>query len=90
LAERNGCQSTPTQLPDVGSVRGLRYTSGSSRGEVLFYPVLEGGHSWPGGKEMPKFIVGKTSADVDATRMIWGFFQQHPMQGDAKVSLPRL
>jgi polyhydroxybutyrate depolymerase len=65
LAERNGCQSIPTPLPDSGSVSGLRYTGGPSSAEVVFYTVAGGGHSWPGGKKMPTFIVGQTSPDVD-------------------------
>lgn len=80
LVERNGCQSTPTPLPDSGSVSGLRYTGGPSSAEVVFYTVAGGGHSWPGGKRMPTFIVGKTTPDVDATRLMWSFFKEHPMK----------
>jgi polyhydroxybutyrate depolymerase len=79
LAERNGCPSTPTSLPQSGSVSGLRYPGGPGSAEVAFYTVTGGGHSWPGGKKMPRFIVGQTSPDVDATRLIWAFFQRHPM-----------
>ncbi len=79
LAAHNGCQPTPTKLPESGCVSGLRYTGASTNAEVVFYTVTGGGHSWPGGKKMPAFIVGRTVPDVDATRLMWNFFQQHPM-----------
>jgi polyhydroxybutyrate depolymerase len=79
LAVRNGCQPVPTPLPDHGSVSGLRYAGGLSGAEVVFYTVAGGGHTWPGGKEMPAFLVGQTSPDLDATRRMWDFFQQHPL-----------
>ncbi len=79
LAERNGCQSVPAPLPEKGSVSGLRYTGGPGSAEVVFYTVAGGGHSWPGGKEMPALIVGHTTPDVDATRLMWSFFKEHPM-----------
>jgi hypothetical protein len=28
---------------------------------------------------MAAFIVGKTAVDVDATRLMWDFFQAHPV-----------
>lgn len=79
LAEHNGCPPTPTQLPDRGSVKGLRYANGPANAEVVLYTVAGGGHTWPGGAAMPALIVGHTSADVDATRIMWDFFAQHPM-----------
>jgi poly(3-hydroxybutyrate) depolymerase len=45
--------------------------------------VAKGGHSWPGGEAMPAFIVGKTTPDVDATRLMWDFFQRHSTPGFA-------
>jgi polyhydroxybutyrate depolymerase len=80
LAEHHGCQPIPTQLPSSGSVSGLRYAGGASKAEVVFYMVTGGGHTWPGGKKMPAFIVGPTTKDVDATRLMWNFFKEHPMK----------
>ncbi len=79
LAERNGCASNPEPLPAPGSASGLCYGGGASKGEVRFYAVNGGGHTWPGGEEMPRFLVGKTVPDVDATRLMWSFFKEHPM-----------
>ena len=35
-----------------------------------------------GGESMPEFIVGHTTQDIDATRVMWDFFQKHPLPGD--------
>lgn len=79
LAEHNGCQTNPVPLPVTGSGSGLHYRGRTNNADVLFYAVAGGGHSWPGGKEMPTFLVGKTIPDVDATRLMWDFFKEHPM-----------
>ena len=47
--------------------------------QELLLSVAGGGHTWPGGKEMPAVIVGKTTPDVDATRLMWRFFTEHPL-----------
>jgi len=79
FAQHNGCETNPVPLPASGSVTGVRYAGGSNQADVVFYSVAGGGHSWPGGKTMPTAIVGKTTPDVDATRLMWNFFQEHPM-----------
>jgi polyhydroxybutyrate depolymerase len=79
LAEHNGCSTNAVPLPKMGTVSGVRYQAGTNGAEVLFYIVAGGGHTWPGGKAMPAIIVGKTSPDVDATRLMWNFFAEHPL-----------
>jgi polyhydroxybutyrate depolymerase len=79
LAAHNGCDPTPKPLSPAGAVTGVRYTGHETNAVVDFYTVAGGGHSWPGGKDMPAFIAGHTTHDVDATRLMWEFFQQHPM-----------
>ncbi len=76
-AAHNGCAATPDELPTQGEVTGVRYSPCDANSEVLFYTVHGGGHSWPGGGGLPKVIVGHTTQDIDATRMIWTFFQQY-------------
>lgn len=80
LAERYGCESTPLTLPPVGDVSGVRYVGCHQQAEILFYTIAGGGHSWPGGEKLPEVIVGSTTMDVDATRLMWEFFEQHPLQ----------
>ena len=47
-------------------------------GEALLYTVIGGGHSWPGGVALPEVIVGRTTQQIDATRVMWDFFAAHP------------
>jgi polyhydroxybutyrate depolymerase len=79
LAKHNGCRTNALPLPGNGSVNGVRYPAGSNNADVVFYTVIGGGHTWPGGKPMPTAIVGKTTADIDATRLMWNFFVEHPL-----------
>jgi polyhydroxybutyrate depolymerase len=79
LAEHNGCQTNPVPLPRSGTVSGVRYPGTTNNAEVVFYSVTGGGHTWPGGKPMAEFIVGKTTLDIDATRLMWSFFEEHPL-----------
>ncbi len=79
-AARNGCAATPQPLPAQGDVSGLRYSDCRENAEVHFYTVAGGGHIWPGGDPMPKFIVGHTTQDADATALMWAFFSQYRLE----------
>jgi len=79
LAEHNGCQTKAVSLPESGSVSGVWYRASTNNADVVFYTVAGGGHTWPGGKAMPAVLVGKTTPDVDATRLMWNFFAEHPL-----------
>ena len=81
LARNLGCQENSTELPRIGKVEGIRFRNTDSSAEVVFYTVHEGGHSWPGGGSLPKFIAGSTNRDIDATKLMWDFFQAHPGRG---------
>jgi polyhydroxybutyrate depolymerase len=84
LAERNGCSETPQTIPAQGAVRGSEYTGCAA--DVIFYTIEGGGHTWPGGNPIPVWIAGKTSMDIDATRTLWDFFQQHPLPEEETMS----
>lgn len=76
LAQRNGCNQDPLEIPINGQVSGLQYRD--CEAEVVLYTITGGGHTWPGGKPIPKWIAGHTTQDVHATRLMWEFFQQYP------------
>jgi polyhydroxybutyrate depolymerase len=75
-AQRNGCNLDPAQLPASGDASGLHYGQCRAGADVIFYTIDGGGHTWPGGVPIP--IVGKTSADMDASSTMWAFFASHP------------
>lgn len=76
----NGCDPDPIELPAQGDASVFQYTNCDEDAEVIFYSVAGSGHGWPGGVPIPEWIVGPTSQNVDATRLIWEFFQRHPMK----------
>ncbi|MBW1972604.1 MAG: phospholipase, partial [Deltaproteobacteria bacterium] len=42
------------------------------------YGIEGGGHTWPGGYQyLPERIIGKSSKDIDASKVIWNFFKRH-------------
>lgn len=85
-AKHNVCSSSPviTQEPDTDPKDGTRvkkevYGNCRNGAEVGLYVVERGGHTWPGGSHyLPERIVGKTSRDIDANKVIWEFFEKHP------------
>ncbi len=78
LAQRNGCDPNPRALPPSGVVSGLEYTN--CQADLVYYTIAGGGHSWPGGEPLPELLTGITTQDIDATAVMWEFFQVHPMQ----------
>lgn len=80
-AALNGCNSAPDIFPSSGNdISELHYTGCAQGADVIFYSIAGGGHSWPGGDPIPAWIVGRTSQSIDATRVMWEFFQNHPLQ----------
>jgi poly(3-hydroxybutyrate) depolymerase/predicted Ser/Thr protein kinase len=79
-AAHNGCVDQPTDLPSSGEVSGFQYSPCYKDGDVILYTIHGGGHTWPGGDALPKWITGRTSQDIDATRVMWEFFESHPME----------
>ena len=81
----NKCARRPviSELPDIDPDDGTRvtrrvYSSRVGSGEVVYYKIENGGHNWPGGqKYLSEKIVGKLCKDIDATKIIWEFFNAH-------------
>lgn len=51
-----------------------RNTNGS---EIIFYRMLKGGHTWPGGEKV-RLLAERPIKNVSATDLIWEFFKGHP------------
>jgi polyhydroxybutyrate depolymerase len=77
--------STTTALPNTDTTDGtttdlLSYTSPSD-GEVAFYRINGGGHTWPGGMQYASaLLIGKVAKDFSANEAIWAFFMRHARQ----------
>lgn len=62
----------PNPVNDGTTVQLDRYDSCASEKPVHFYTIDGGGHTWPGNDSQLGFT-GRTSKDIDATRVIWSF-----------------
>jgi len=79
-ARRNRCGVDPVHAAIAADVTRLEYTDCAAGAAVVLYTIQGGGHTWPGGKPFPKWMMtGATSNGVDATRRIWEFFRGHPL-----------
>jgi polyhydroxybutyrate depolymerase len=78
VARRNRCSGDPVDARIAASVHRLAYTNCSENADVILYTIEGGGHTWPGGKPLPESMVGRTTRDINATRVMWAFFVQHP------------
>lgn len=84
--ENNNASTSPSieDLPDTDPNDGTTvyreaYPAGMDGAEVIFYGIEGGGHAWPGSAPRLEWLVGTTSQDIDATRVIWDFFKQHSL-----------
>jgi polyhydroxybutyrate depolymerase len=83
----NGCSSNPVikdepdNDPDDGTrVQKRQFINGRNHTEVILYTIKGGGHTWPGGYQyLGEWIVGKTCRDINATKIIWDFFEKHSL-----------
>jgi polyhydroxybutyrate depolymerase len=78
-ARRNQCGTNPIESVVAADVTRLEYTNCADEAAVVLYTVQGGGHSWPGGKPLPEWIVGPTSRSIDATSRMWAFFREHQL-----------
>lgn len=77
-ARRNQCLGDPVETLIADDVMRLEYRRCADGNEVILYTLLEGGHTWPGSQGIPEWLFGKTTQSIDATRLMWEFFRDHP------------
>jgi polyhydroxybutyrate depolymerase len=78
-ARRNRCGANPLDSAITADVIRRTYTSCAGEASVVLYTVQGGGHTWPGGKPLPEWFVGRTTHSIDATSLMWAFFNAHPL-----------
>lgn len=79
-AAMNGCAAT-TSEEKIGSDVTVISWDCPSGDEVVLYRLEGGGHSWPG-THSPGYVPQPGDGinnTIDATRVMWDFFVQHPM-----------
>lgn len=96
--KHNGCQGEPvardlaSRRPnDPTRVHVYESTHCAKHATVSLIRIDGGGHTWPGTPIHPtippaplaKFILGRTTHNLDANEVIWNFFSAHPLQSHA-------
>ena len=74
----DGCAAAARVTEDTA--RGVtihRFTGGRAGTEVELWVIHDQGHAWPGGKS-PRLQADAPSTRVDATELMWDFFERHP------------
>ena len=79
-ARRNRCASNAVESASATNVTKLEYTGCADDASVVLYTIRNGGHTWPGGLQLSEWMFGETSRDIDATRVMWKFYQEHPLR----------
>ena len=79
LSKRNDCTSGPEESVAAPGVARVEHFGCADNASVTLYVIQAGGHTWPGGKPMPEWLVGPTSDAVDATAETWTFFRNHAL-----------
>jgi polyhydroxybutyrate depolymerase len=80
-ARRNRCAPSAQDVEIRDGVTRREYKQCANDATVVLYTLRDGGHTWPGGAELPEWFLGKTIKDFDADAEMWRFFGQHPQRG---------
>jgi polyhydroxybutyrate depolymerase len=78
-AQRNGCAAAPVESRITATVTRRAYTRCANGADVVLYTIEGGGHTWPGGGPHPTWFAGKLDRSIDASRIMWQFFRDHPL-----------
>jgi polyhydroxybutyrate depolymerase len=78
--EQNDCNPISEQnVSESGNIIIDTYSGGLNDTEVVLVTIVDGTHSWPGGKKGWRGGPEPTQ-EINATDMIWDFFKDHPKQ----------
>ena len=86
-ASNNKC-SQPDMIPvtsneniesDKTSIEKYTFSSCDDLSTVVFYKIIGGGHTWPGGGKQPRWLVGPTTNKINASMLAWKFFSQYSL-----------
>ena len=81
-AEHDGCPAASATTQVAQDVRHFAWNRCKDGSAVSVYVVDNGGHRWPGGEPIPAgHVSGHMTEEIDATTLIWRFFEQHAAGG---------
>jgi polyhydroxybutyrate depolymerase len=85
-AATDGCSSEPASSPAAEHVELRAYGGCKNDATVEFYVIADGSHAWPGSAVMAAIgaspagaIIGHTNDEIDASTLIWRFFQRYAL-----------
>jgi polyhydroxybutyrate depolymerase len=78
-ARRNRCAPTPIESRVTTDVTKTEYTECAGNATAVLYTIEGGGHTWPGGGDIPEWFVGTSTNSIDASSVMWEFFKAHPL-----------
>jgi polyhydroxybutyrate depolymerase len=81
-ARRNQCAPDPTDVRIAPDVVRRSYAGCANDASVVLYTIEGGGHTWPGGAELPYWL-GPTNRSIHASREMWAFFRKHPLRAES-------
>jgi poly(3-hydroxybutyrate) depolymerase len=84
----NKCKVNPVEVRNENDYAMARYEplSGVPGAPVILYTLPAGGHAWPGGKDLGGYLGdGGLISTVDATSIMWDFFDQFNVGGLRKI-----
>lgn len=79
-ARRNRCAPKPVESLVASDVTRRAYFNCADGADVVLYTIRGGGHTWPGGQQIPEWFFGPTSRSIDASSQMWAFFRAHPLR----------
>ncbi|HET6384817.1 MAG TPA: alpha/beta fold hydrolase [Armatimonadota bacterium] len=77
----DGCPAADRKVTKKPDVIEDDYPHGRDNTEVILYSVIGGDHWWPGDRADAAYIAPADEA-IDATSLIWKFFQSHPRHAE--------
>jgi polyhydroxybutyrate depolymerase len=73
------CEHTPKVLVKSDLMDGIIYSDCRGTAVVQYYLLHGVGHHWPGGiLQLPQIYLGPATDEINATDLIWEFFEEHP------------
>lgn len=76
----NGCRLEPERTKITENVTRMDYLHCENEARVVLYEVKDGGHTWPGGEDLPVWIAGYTNQEINASGLMWEFFRDFTLE----------